>query len=133
MRKLNSIMLVDDDSITNFLNELLLKEMDISEELIITADGQKALEVLYDRCVSKGECPDLILLDVNMPVINGFEFLKRYNEMMFENKQSIVIVMLSTSLNPRDKEKAEALNVSDYLTKPLSKDRINELLEKYFN
>lgn len=126
-------MLIDDDSITNFLNELLLKEMDISEELIITADGQKALDVIYNRCVLKGECPDLILLDVNMPVVNGFEFLKRYNEMMFDNKQSVVIVMLSTSLNPRDKEKAEALNVSDYLTKPLSKDRINELLEKYFN
>ena len=126
-------MLVDDDSITNFLNELLLTEMDISEELIITPDGQKALDVLYYRCVLKGECPDLILLDVNMPVINGFEFLKRYNEMVFENKQSIVIVMLSTSLNPRDKEKAEALNVNDYLNKPLSKDRINELLDKYFD
>ena len=126
-------MLVDDDSITNFLNELLIKEMDISEELIITPDGQKALDLLYNRCVLKGECPDLILLDVNMPVINGFEFLKRYNEMVFENKQSIVIVMLSTSLNPRDKEKAEALNVNDYLNKPLSKDRINELLDKYFD
>ena len=126
-------MLIDDDSITNFLNELLIKEMDISEELIISSDGQKALDELYNRCILKDECPDLILLDVNMPVINGFEFLKRYNEMVFDNKSSIIIVMLSTSLNPRDKEKAETLNVKDYLNKPLSKEGMNELLEKYFN
>ena len=132
MRKLNSIMLVDDDSITNFLNELLIKEMEITNELIVSSDGQKALEELDNHYFQKGNSPDLILLDVNMPVLNGFEFLKQFNELEFENKRSSVIVMLTTSLNPVDKKKAEELNVKDYMSKPLTKKGLSDLINKYF-
>ena len=133
MRKLDSIMLVDDDSITNYLNELLIKGMGITQELIIASDGQEALDNISTRCAVEGKYPNLILLDVNMPVINGFGFLKKFNEMELENKQEIVIVMLSTSLNPRDKERALTLNVKDYICKPLTKDGLEKILHKHFD
>lgn len=133
MRKLDSIMLVDDDSITNFLNELLIKDMGITNELFIASDGQEALDNIYTSCIMEGKCPNLILLDVNMPVINGFGFLARFNELDFENKKAIVIVMLSTSINPLDKEMALKLHVNDYISKPLTKEGLEEILNKHFD
>jgi len=126
-------MLVDDDSITNFLNELLIKEMGITNELYIASDGQEALDNIYTNCIVDGKCPNLILLDVNMPVINGFGFLTRFNELDFENKKDIVIVMLSTSLNPRDKENALKLHVKDYISKPLTKEGLEQILNQHFD
>lgn len=131
MKKLNSIMLVDDDTITNFLNELLINEMEITHELIVTTDGQQALDKLSTH-YNDGNAPDLILLDVNMPVLNGFEFLKKYNELDFQNKETSLIVILTTSLNSSDKEKAKALNVKDYMCKPLTVENMGKLLNKHF-
>lgn len=132
MKKLNMIMLIDDDTITNFLNEMLINELAITKKLIVTTDGNKALEEIKAH-QNEGVLPDLILLDVNMPVLNGFEFLKKYNELHFQNKESPLIVMLTTSLNEGDKNKAKKLNVKDYLSKPLTKENMLGLLMKHFN
>src|SRR5690606_27619517 len=126
------IMLIDDDTITNFLNEMLINELAITNQLIVTTDGHKALEEIKAH-QSEGVLPDLILLDVNMPVLNGFEFLKKYNELDFQDKDSPLIVMLTTSLNEGDKDKAKKLNVKDYMSKPLTKENMLGLLMKHFN
>ena len=133
MRKLNAIMLVDDDSTTNFLNELLIKGMGVTKDLYISSDGQQALDNIHTHCVLSRRCPNLILLDVNMPVVDGFGFLKKFNSLDFENKEDIVIVMLSTSLNSRDKELASAFHVDDYLCKPLTKAGLKGILKKHFD
>jgi CheY-like chemotaxis protein len=125
-------MLIDDDTITNFLNEMLINELAITKQLIVTTDGNKALEEIKTH-QREGVLPDLILLDVNMPVLNGFEFLKKYNELDFSNHESPLIVMLTTSLNEGDKEKAKKLKVNDYMSKPLTKENMLDLLLKYFN
>src|SRR5690554_6069156 len=117
MKKLGTVMLIDDDPITNFLNELLIKEMDITEELFIALNGKQALDEIHLRCVLSNNCPELILLDVNMPVMNGFVFLEKLNAMDLAGRRSISIIMLTTSLNPRDKKMAEDLNVNGYMSK----------------
>lgn len=132
MKKVGTIMLIDDDPITNFLNELLIKEMDITEELFIALNGKQALDEIYLRCVLSNNCPALILLDVNMPVVNGFAFLEKLNGMDLTNRQSITIVMLSTSLNPRDKNRAEDLHVNGYISKPLTREKMENLLNTHF-
>lgn len=132
MKKLDAIMLIDDDSITNFLNELLIKDMGITDDLLIATNGQDALDELSARCDNNGYCPELILLDINMPVMNGFDFLKKFKDLEFENKQSVITIILSTSLNPGDSKKAKELKVNDYLSKPLTKKGIKEILNKHF-
>ena len=131
MKKLNLIMLIDDDTITNFLNELVINEMGITNQLIVTTDGHQALKEIMSH-QRDGVLPDLILLDVNMPVVNGFEFLKKYNELDFQNKDFPLIVILTTSLNEGDKDKAKKLNVKDYMSKPLTKENMRGLLMKHF-
>lgn len=132
MKKLNLIMLIDDDTITNFLNEMVINEMGITNQLIVTTDGHQALEEIMAN-QGQGVLPDLILLDVNMPVLNGFEFLKRYNELDFPNKDFPLIVILTTSLNEGDRDKAKKLSVKDYMSKPLTKENMLGLLQKHFN
>jgi CheY-like chemotaxis protein len=83
MPRLSSVLLVDDDTTANFLNKLLIQRAGITEHLLVAEDGAQALRTLATTCVSPGraQCPDLILLDLNMPVLNGIEFLQAYQHL----------------------------------------------------
>ena len=136
MGKLPCILLVDDDPVNNFLNQRLLEGLAITEQLIVALNGQEAFDLLQQHCqAGPGEaCPALILLDSNMPIMNGFEFLQAYQQLPLAQQKAIVIAMLTTtSLPPSDIMRAQQLYVSDFLSKPLTKDKINVVLQKYFN
>jgi CheY-like chemotaxis protein len=124
------ILLVDDDQITNFLNENLIREMNITEDITITNDGQEALEFITNNCLksngSKYSCCDLILLDLNMPVMDGFEFLEKFNEL--ETSKDISIILLTTSSNERDLHRAKSFNITGYINKPLTESKIMEAI-----
>jgi len=123
------ILLVDDDQITNFLNENLIREMNITENITITNDGQEALDFITNNCVASGSkfsCCDLILLDLNMPVMDGFEFLEKFNEL--EYSKDISIILLTTSSNERDLQRAKSFNIAGYINKPLTEGKIMEVI-----
>lgn len=124
-------MLVDDDSTANFLHEEILNDMGVAQEIITALNGEEAIETLSDLC-SHSKCPDLILLDINMPKINGFEVVEKFQKMHFDSPPPGVIVMLTSSLNPADIRKAKELGVNGYLSKPLGEEEVGEILEKYF-
>jgi CheY-like chemotaxis protein len=96
MPLLSSILLVDDDSTTNYLNKILLLRLGVTERLFIAENGREALGLLAQTHAA------LILLDTNMPVMGGIEFLEAYQQLPLSQRQAQVVVLLTTSVNPRD-------------------------------
>ncbi|TPG67111.1 two-component system response regulator [Hymenobacter nivis] len=132
MQKLPSVLLVDDDPTTNFLNEHLLRTLGVTEECLVATNGAEALEVLARTCAPVGAaCPALILLDVNMPVMNGIDFLEAFQPDPPASK--IVIILLTTTLLGRDLgDLQQSQAVSGLISKPLTRAKINALLQQHF-
>ncbi len=132
MEKIKYTLLIDDDETANFLHQTLLEDLEVTESVLIAHNGKEALDIIVKQCLLD-RCPELILLDINMPVMNGFEFLKAYEGLELSQKQSVVIAMLTTSLNPQDVKQINDLPVKKYLNKPLTEEMVRELLRQHFN
>jgi len=134
MQKLSCALLVDDDQTTNYLNQLLLNRLAVTDKLLVALNGQEALKIVQTQCQDASpECPMLILLDVKMPVMNGFEFLEAFDQLTLPRKQAIIIVMLTTSLHPHDVSRLEQLHITGFMSKPLTKEKVNHILQTHFN
>lgn len=120
------ILIVDDDDIARYLMKSVIKSV-IQENHILTANnGQEALSVLNQAC-SAGNCPELVLLDINMPVMNGFEFLQELqNTSMI--RYTMKIAILTSSSNPIDYLMAQEYPIIAFLEKPLTKDMFKSVL-----
>lgn len=133
MQQLDCIILVDDDEVTNYVHESVIENAGVAKEVLVAEDGRKALNLLQELENNTTSCPNLIFLDINMPVMNGFEFLDAYQKMKSQLKQPVIIVMLTSSLNPKDVVRAQAAGATDFLDKPLTTDKLNNVLNKYFD
>jgi len=129
--KKHSVLLVDDDAASNFLHKRLLLSSELVDQVDICLNGRAALEYLTSPD-SEGKLPkpDLILLDINMPVMNGWDFLEEYEKVSKQHQDGILIVMLTTSLNPDDREKAENMELVDaFVPKPLTVEEVIAVME----
>ncbi len=132
MQQLDCIILVDDDEVTNYVHESVIEDADAAKDVRVAEDGQQALNLLQELEAKESPRPNLIFLDINMPVMNGFEFLNAYQQMKGQFKQPVIIVMLTSSLNTQDVARARAAGAADFLDKPLTADKLNKVLGKYF-
>lgn len=132
MAAVSCILLVDDDDTTNYLNQALLRRLALTDTILVAGNGQEALDLLHTHCElsTSPTCPALILLDMKMPRLNGFEFLQAYAQRSARNPA--VVVMLTTSLNPHDVAQMQGLPIAGYLTKPLTRDKLNQVLQQHF-
>lgn len=127
-RKLN-ILLVDDNEFDLFLNEKFLQLKDVAQSIQKFSEANKALDYLNNTDIN--EMPDLILLDIHMPIMDGFDFISAYKNLPEQKLQKIKVVMVSSSIDKDDTARAEAEpHVLDLLTKPLNVDLLMELFEK---
>ena len=130
IKQLDCILLIDDDEPTNYLNKMTLELMGCTRHVRVTQSGQAALDYLRNGSPR----PDLIFLDINMPAMDGWEFMEEYKKLPKEQKADIVLIMLTTSLNPDDKLRTlEIPEIAGFENKPLKQDRLEKLLNQYFN
>ena len=126
-------MLVDDNPDDNFFHERVIRKSDAADIVIAKQTAIGALEYLKSRKDNSDAHPNLIFLDINMPGMNGWEFLEEYYKLDKQFQSEAIVVMLTTSNNPDDKIKAKLFNgVSDFKTKPLTKEMLEEIIDKYF-
>lgn len=136
-RKLKGVLLIDDDEPTNFLHKIILDKSECTEKVYVVNDGKEAMEFL--TCTGnyshRNQVPpiELVLLDINMPRMSGWDFLEEYRKLPEEHKGRIIIVMLTTSLNSQERLKAESMTeVSGFRTKSLTPEMIEDILECHF-
>lgn len=139
MKKLSSIIVVDDDVAIGYLHEMVVRELDCTEHIHVFQNSAKAFDfvsqaMLYDGRDKGYERNDLILLDLDMPPPNGWEFLEQYAKLPEENRKRFAFVILTTVTNPADKERAEKnSDVLGFYNKPLTSSLLTEILRKYFS
>jgi CheY-like chemotaxis protein len=132
-RKLSCIMLVDDNPDDNFFHEREIKKDHLAATVVVKNSGTEALEYLKSKKDIERLPPDLIFLDINMPGMNGWEFLVEYSLLDNKFQSDVLIIMLTTSDNPDDEARTRTWsNVSDYITKPLTKEKMKVIVDKYF-
>lgn len=126
-------MLVDDDNDDNFFHERVIMKNNSANIVVKEQSAERALSYLKAKRLHEGAHPDLIFLDINMPGMNGWEFLEEYNKLDSEFQGKIVVVMLTTSDNPDDKAKAASFNIlSAFMTKPLTREMLDTVINQYF-
>jgi CheY-like chemotaxis protein len=129
MKQLNKILLVDDDATSNFLTRMLIEDMELANRIYTAQNGAEALELIKGQCISSEQvddnyCPELILLDINMPIMDGFEFLEELQKLKDLRHKDTKIVILTSSTNAKDLERAQSYAVYKYLQKPLTEEKL---------
>jgi len=130
INELNEIMLIDDDEATNYLSKFIIDSTKCCETLSEFSLAEHAINDLKNRIQLQQELPDVIFLDLNMPRLNGWEFLEIYEQfdLSYTDKKP-TIVILTTSMNPKDRTKAQQIEtVSEFLQKPLSTEILDQVM-----
>jgi CheY-like chemotaxis protein len=132
-KKISTILLVDDDLAINFFHKKLLSKIELTDTILPSFNGVEAIrDVMQLNNTINANDLVLIFLDINMPIMDGWDFLDNFKQFSNELKYNFKIFVLSSSINPDDIEKAKNNSfVTDYCLKPLNSDSINLLLERY--
>lgn len=121
------VLLVDDDPITNFVNQKILLQNAFADHVHVLNNGEDALVYIEEECddkEKKPKCPELIFLDINMPVMDGFEFLEQIQYSEHESK----VIILTSSDNPKDLDRMGSFSIRGYVSKPLNKEKLARFL-----
>lgn len=124
------IALVDDDKIFQLTASKTLKATALTDSILQFENGEEALKFLRQHTSNPEVLPDYIFLDINMPMIDGWMFLEDYENLKEKFSKPISIYMVSSSIDTRDIERAKKnINVKDYITKPVTRDKFIEVLK----
>ena len=125
MKTLDRILLIDDDAVTSFYHKIVLERLQASREILLFETGKEALKYLSEA----RERVDLIFLDINMPLMNGWQFLDHFDNLNVNEDSNIPIVMVTSSANSVDKVKAETHKyIRKFVNKPLCEEKVQEIL-----
>jgi len=130
IRKVKSVCIIDDDLIYQFLAKEEIEYTNMVNKIMFFNNGEKALQFI-ENTLNNDEMdllPDIIFLDINMPVMDGWEFLEAYAQIKPKIEKKIVIYMVSSSIDIRDLDRAKSISeVSDYIIKPISGSQLKSI------
>ena len=128
------ILFIDDDKATNFLNKHIAKHSDKISSIDLVASGFEGI-IYLNKCLNNNlEKPQLIFLDINMPAMNGWEFLEKFYVLEKDLVNEIKVVILSSSDDPMDLDRFKNDgNILDFIRKPLNKEAFDSILKKVIN
>lgn len=131
MTTLKTLTIVDDDDIFVFLTTKIIEQTNLVDLIKVFGNGLDAINFLKENKNNVDALPDIILLDLNMPIMNGWQFLEEYNKLNPTIGKKITIYICSSSISPDDITRAKTISeVSDYIIKPITKDKLIDLIKK---
>jgi CheY-like chemotaxis protein len=129
MKKIDKLAIVDDDEAFVFLTREIVEETDMVNNISVFGNGLDALNFIQQNKNNSNELPEIILLDLNMPVMDGWQFLERYCTMTSELAKPIAVYICTSSISPDDVAKAREISaVSDYIVKPVTTDNLKLMI-----
>ncbi len=130
MNKIHNVTIVDDDKLFAFITKKAIESTNLVEQIRIFGNGLEAITFLMDSINNHEPLPDIILLDLNMPIMDGWQFLEEFIVLPPRLNKKILVYVVSSSIAEQDIERAKALSsVSDFIVKPVSKDKILHVLK----
>ena len=134
MEKNKIICLIDDEEIVQFIVKTIVKKLNINVNLSSYFSGTEALNSFKQLLGSVDELPDIILLDINMPVMNGWQFLEEFIKLQSQINKKIVIYIFSSSTSIEDMNKSKSyVEISGYLSKPISTDTLKNIIQLHLS
>lgn len=131
MTTLKTLTIVDDDDIFVFLTTKIIEQTNLVDLIKVFGNGLDAINFLKENKNNVDALPDIILLDLNMPIMNGWQFLEKYNKLNPTIGKKITIYICSSSISPDEITRAKTISeVSDYIIKPITKDKLIDLIKK---
>lgn len=131
MKSIRKLILVDDDEIFVYLTKKKIFQTTLVDRIEDFDNGQDALDFLKDNQQNSERLPEVILLDLNMPIMDGWQFLEEFSLLKPSVKRMISVYICSSSISPDDASRAKSMTeVSDYIIKPFTTDKLKEMIKK---
>lgn len=131
MPNIRSVCIIDDDNIYRFTTQKYIEMLELAERIITFADGEEAIEFFRSNISNGSSLPDLILLDINMPIMDGWDFMEEYMLLLPNMPKEIKLYMVSSSIDERDKNRAGRMDaIIEYIVKPLTEERLIAIFEQ---
>ena len=132
LKSFESVYFIDDDPIYVFISKKIIVEQNFCKNFKVFENGKSAIEAIVDSETTKQKLPNIIFLDLTMPIMNGWEFLESFQASPIENKETIKIIVMSSSINPLEIDMIKSYPiVSDYIVKPITPADLAKILETY--
>jgi CheY-like chemotaxis protein len=125
---MKNVLLVDDDKVFNFLSEKIIQQLGFVAGIHTALNGEEAITLINEYFVGSLPIPDIILLDLNMPVMDGFSFIEAFRRLHIPGIENVKIIIVTSSDNPNDIVRAKELCIIHYLRKPIDKSRLSAAL-----